>query len=85
MGVSENEVAINTRDVLEKGITLIGCSRSGREDFCEAVKFLENQRFQNKIKRIIYEDSPVSSISDIHRVFKTDLNTSFKTDFKWDI
>ena len=38
MGVSENKVAINTRDILEKGLTLIGCSRSGRKDFIEAVK-----------------------------------------------
>ncbi|MGI6279387.1 MAG: alcohol dehydrogenase catalytic domain-containing protein, partial [Acutalibacteraceae bacterium] len=28
MGVSENKIAINTRMVLEKGMTLVGCSRS---------------------------------------------------------
>lgn len=36
MGVSENKVAVNTRNVLEKGLTLIGCSRSGRADFARA-------------------------------------------------
>ena len=85
LGVSENKVAINTRDVLEKGLTLIGCSRSGREDFEQAVKFLEKNNFQNRIKRIIYEDLPVSSIQDIHRVFETDSSTAFKTSFKWDL
>lgn len=33
MGVSENRVAVNTRDVLEKGLTFVGSSRSGRADF----------------------------------------------------
>ena len=50
-----------------------------------AIKFLEVPRFQSRLRRIIFEDEPVKSISDIHRVFKTDLNTSFKTVFKWDL
>ncbi len=33
MGFSDNRVAVNTRDVLEKGLTFVGSSRSGREDF----------------------------------------------------
>ena len=85
MGVSENEVPVNTRDVLEKGLTLVGSSRSGKSDFEEAVKLLEIPEFQSKIRRIIFEESPVSSILDIHRVFKSDLNTSFKTVFKWNL
>lgn len=85
MGVSENEVPINTRDVLEKGLTLVGSSRSGKSDFEEAVRLLEIPEFQNKIRRIIFEESPVNSILDIHRVFKSDLNTSFKTVFKWNL
>lgn len=85
MGVSENEVPINTRDVLEKGLTLVGSSRSGKSDFEEAVKLLEIPEFQSKIRRIIFEESPVNSIEDIHRVFKSDLNTSFKTVFKWNL
>lgn len=85
MGVSENKVAINTRDVLEKGLKLIGSSRSGREDFEKAVEFLNEPTFQKRISRIIYEDAPVGSISDIHRVFETDLKTPFKTVFKWNL
>ncbi len=85
MGVSENKIAINTRDILEKGLTLVGSSRSGRFDFEEAVKLLEMREFQKRISRIIYEDEKISSISDIHRVFKTDLSTTFKTVFKWDL
>ena len=85
MGVSEHKIAINTRDVLEKGITLIGSSRSGREDFEKAAEFLGKSEFQKRISRIIYEDSPVKTIGDIHRVFETDLKNPFKTVFKWDL
>lgn len=85
MGVSENRIAINTRDVLEKGLTVVGSSRSGREDFERAVDMLEQKRIQNHMKNIIYLENPVRSIEDIHRVFATDLTTSFKTVFKWEM
>lgn len=85
MGVSENKIAVNTRDILEKGLTFIGSSRSGREDFKKAIKIMENSKVQKRLRSIIYEDSKVSSIKDIHRVFTTDLNTPFKTVFKWDM
>lgn len=85
MGVSENKVAINTRMVLEKGMTLIGCSRSGREDFEKAVELMENRNFERRMKVIIYEDEPVRSIGDISRVMANDLTTPFKTVFKWEM
>ena len=83
LGVTENKISINTRDILEKGLTFVGSSRSGVKDFEEAVRLLKIQKFQNRMRRIIYEDLAVTSIEDIHRVFKTDLNTPFKTVFKW--
>lgn len=83
MGVSENKVAINTRDILEKGLTLVGSSRSGREDFLRAVEYMSDRRFCRRLELIIYEDGKVSSIEDLHRVFRTDLNTPFKTVFEW--
>lgn len=85
MGVSENRVAINTRMVLEKGMTLVGCSRSGREDFLQAVELMRDRRFQRLLKVIIYEDEPVRSVNDIHRVFTTDVATPFKTVFRWEV
>lgn len=83
MGVSENKVAINTRDILEKGLTLVGSSRSGKKDFETAVSFMENENFQKRLNAIIFEDEPVSCINDIHRVFATDMMSQFKTVFKW--
>ncbi|MDY5273759.1 MAG: alcohol dehydrogenase catalytic domain-containing protein [Arcanobacterium sp.] len=85
MGVSENVVGIATRMVLEKGLTLIGSSRSGREDFERAAKLWESQRFCVRMKRIIYEEDPVQDVHGIHRVFMKDLGNTFKTVFHWGI
>ncbi|HDL5700303.1 TPA: alcohol dehydrogenase catalytic domain-containing protein [Mannheimia haemolytica] len=85
MGVSDNKIAVNTRDILEKGLSVVGSSRSGRVDFEKAVEMMSNKRIQNRLKNIIFEDKPVQNINDIYRVFDTDLTTSFKTIFKWDI
>lgn len=85
MGVSENKVNINTRDILEKGLILIGSSRSGRIDFENAVEMMKDKKIQNRLKNIIFEEQPVKNINDIHKVFATDLNTPFKTVFKWEI
>ena len=85
MGVSENKVSINTRDILEKGLTFVGTSRSGVKDFERAVALMERKSFQRRLSVIIYEDDPVCSVEDIHRVFRTDLNTPFKTVFKWNL
>lgn len=85
MGVSENRVAINTRMVLEKGLTLVGSSRSGRADFEMAVTMMEQKVFQQRIQRIIFYDGSVRSVSDIFRVFADDLATPFKTVFKWEM
>ena len=85
MGVSEYKVNINTRDILEKGLTLIGSSRSGRIDFEKAIEMISNKKFERRFKNIIELEQPVRNIKDIHRVFATDLNTAFKTVFKWEI
>lgn len=85
MGVSENKIAINTRDILEKGLTVVGSSRSGRADFQAAVMMLQDKTVQNRLRNIIYLEEPVQSVDDIHRVFATDLTTSFKTVFKWEM
>ncbi|MGO5442947.1 alcohol dehydrogenase catalytic domain-containing protein [Faecalimonas sp. LCP19S3_D12] len=85
MGVSENRIPINTRDVLEKGITMLGCSRSGRTDFELAAECMAQPEFQKRIESIIYEEEKVSSIADIHRVFRNDLDTMFKTVFEWEL
>lgn len=83
MGVSEDKIAINTRDILEKGLMVIGCSRSGKQDFKEAIKLMRDQDFKRRLSSIICEKEPVKNIDDIHRVFTEDKNTMFKTVFEW--
>lgn len=85
MGVSEHEIPINTRMVLEKGLTLVGCSRSGRDDFETAVLLMKRSKTQKRLRVIVSEDAPVRAIEDIHRVFENDLSTPFKTVFKWEL
>lgn len=85
MGVSENKVPVNTRDVLEKGLTFVGCSRSGYKDFKKAVELMQDEKFQMRLKMIIQEKEEVKTIEDIHKIFRKDLNNPFKTVFKWDL
>ncbi len=85
MGVSENQIPIDTRLVLEKGLTIVGCSRSGKKNFEDAVALMQTQRIRRRLGSIIHEDEPVRSIDDIHRVFATDQDTPFKTVFKWEL
>lgn len=85
MGVSENTVPVTTRMVLEKGLTLVGSSRSGRADFEQAAQLWHSQSFRSRMRRIIYEEAPVRSVDDIHRVFMNDLGVMFKTAFAWEI
>lgn len=85
LGVSENRVPINTRDILEKGLTLVGCSRSGRQDFERALKLMKSVHLQNRLSTIISYQGPAKTIEDIDEIFKNDFNSPFKTVFKWEL
>ena len=85
MGVSENRIGINTRDILEKGLTFVGSSRSSYQDFVRAVEILQDEKVQKRLKLIIENYGVVKKIEDIHKVFNFDLNNSFKTVFRWEI
>ena len=86
MGVSEQPVAINTRMVLEKGLNMIGNSRSSYSDFERAVKLLDGHPdVREYISTIISEEIEVKTIQDIHKAFENDWNNTFKTIMKWEI
>jgi ribitol-5-phosphate 2-dehydrogenase len=46
MGVSEQDIPINTRDILEKGLSLAGSSRSNRKDYSEFADYIKDKSFQ---------------------------------------
>ena len=85
MGVSEYPIPINTRDVLSKGLSVIGASRSGRDDFLKTVELYGNTRFLSYLESIIGEVITVRSLEDIHYAFNRDTNLRFgKTIMKWE-
>lgn len=86
LGVSENNVPINTRMVLEKGLSILGNSRSGYQDFKEGIEFLErNPKFHEYLKNIISDEFIINKLEDVHRAFEADLSNDFKTVMKWEI
>jgi len=86
LGVSENPVGINTRMVLEKGLTLIGRSRSGRVDFEETVQILESdKRFVNQMKKIISDVVNIGTVDDINKAFDRARAVDYKTVLVWNI
>ena len=87
LGVSEYQIPINTRMVLEKGLNIFGSSRSGREDFVETVKLLgEFPDLSNYLENLITNKVVISSIQDIDKSFILDYHSKFgKTVLKWDI
>lgn len=85
LGVSENPVPIETRMVLEKGLTLIGNSRSGYEDFKKAIDIMQDKKMQDYIENIVMSIIEVNDINDIYKAFDEDLTNSFKTVMKWNM
>lgn len=84
MGVSEQPVAVNTRMILERGLTLIGRSRSTTEDFIAVRDLLESHPdLQSRLRRIIRGVFPVSTVEQISDVFSADFANPYKTVMKW--
>lgn len=75
LGVSEYPVEINTRMVLEKGLTLIGSSRSGAVDFQRTIdlycQFPEIPRY---LARLVGNVTEIQSVHDIILAFEEDLS-----------
>ncbi len=86
MGVSERPVRINTRLVLEKGLSLMGRSRSTKEDFIKVRDLLQEfPRLQLRLRRIIAAMPEVSTIADMNAAFNADSNRPFKTVIRWNV
>ncbi len=84
LGVSEHPVPINTRMVLEKGLTMIGRSRSRREDFEDAVRMLEEDDvFAARMQQMVSEKVDASTINDISKAFELAKNAEFKVVINW--
>ena len=69
LGVSENNVPINTRMVLEKGLRLFGSSRSGREDFEATVRL-----YHEHPEVLDYLAALVCSVNEARQISRTSAN-----------
>ena len=86
LGVSEEKVGINTRMVLEKGLTLLGNSRSGYIDFAKAIEILSgNIKMQENLRKIISDKIEVNTFNDIYVAFDKDRINDYKTVMKWNL
>lgn len=84
LGVSEEEIPINTRGVLDKGLKLLGNSRSSTEDFVKAVDLIKNSKVcRNYLETLISEVVDIRCESDITRLFEQDILNDFKTVGRW--
>lgn len=84
-GVSEFPVPINTRKILEKGLSIIGTTRSLRRDFIKARSFLDKTVDFSIFDKIISDHLPVGSSADLTQAFYSDQKTSYKTLIDWTI
>ncbi|MEB7796283.1 alcohol dehydrogenase catalytic domain-containing protein [Staphylococcus equorum] len=85
LGVSEYPIEIDTRLVLEKGITMFGSSRSGAQDFRDVAQFYkDNPDVVEKLALLKGNEFDVKTINDAVKAFEKDLSTSWgKTVIRW--
>lgn len=84
LGVSEQSPPINTRMVLERGLTLIGRSRSTTQDFIDTRDLLEQHPdMQSRLRRIVRATVPVRTIEQMTEAFDDDFASSYKTVMQW--
>ncbi len=85
MGVSEEPVALNTRMILEKGLYLVGNSRSGKKDFEKAINFLSaHQDTAGHLSNLISSVIDAHTVDDIYKAFEIDSIKKWgKTIIKW--
>ena len=86
MGVSEEKVPLNTRLVLEKGLSLKGVTRSDKQDFEHVAKLLEDEQVQEEILPMILSEIKIDSVNDIYDAYKKDIENKTvigKNIMKW--
>ncbi len=86
LGVSEDPVPIYTRMVLEKGLRILGTSRSGREDFQGLIDLYEARPdVVAYLEKMVGATLPIRSVKDITQAFEMDIHKQMgKTIMVWD-
>ena len=70
---------------MEKGLTLIGSSRSGSKDFQDVVDlYIQYPDIVDKLALLKGQEFEIATINDLTDAFEADLSTSWgKTVLKW--
>lgn len=69
-GVTESSVPISTRGILEKGLGIIGSSRSVMSDYKLSVEFFQSRWFAGKIEQLIMDVVIVRNEVDLDKAFQ---------------
>lgn len=69
-GVSDSDIKINTRLILEKGLGVYGATRSNISDFKSSILTLRDDTFRSRISNLISCEYSVKTISDFYEVFE---------------
>lgn len=84
MGVSEQNLHLNTREWMEKGVIILTSHRSTKEDFEKAIDLMENNDCVNKhLHKGVSIIRTVKTIDDIHEAISTSKIYQFKTVMDW--
>lgn len=76
MGVAEENVALNTRKILEKGLSLKGVTRSSPEDFKQIALFLKKQEVREDLRPLVLSVHQITSVNDVYAVFEKEIENT---------
>jgi ribitol-5-phosphate 2-dehydrogenase len=68
LGVTEDLVPVNTRDILERGLRLVGVSRSTPVDMARTLHYLRRPNLREAAAKLVIDR--VFSISEINEAFE---------------
>lgn len=74
MGVSEEKVQINTRVILDKGLSIKGVTRSNKKDFEFVANLINKPEVQEQLSIMVLSQNKINSVNDIYKCFEADIN-----------
>ena len=86
LGVSEQGISLNTRKLMDKGLQLVGHSRSDTKDLAHALEMIHEDEFLRKyLKILVSEMVTARTEDDLYKAFEHDVMNDFKTVIRWAI
>lgn len=76
MGVSEDKILVDSRRVLEKGLTLKGVTRSSIEDFQKVSNYLDNEEVIKSLKPLVLSVQNINSANDVYHTFLKEIENT---------